>query len=246
MALREEFENWGNWLFRWRSYFPLAVIAIFFLGMGEYEYPGHSETMAHLWGGMCLLVSFFGLFIRVITVGHTPKGTSGRNTKRQKADALNTTGIYSIVRHPLYLGNFFMGLGIALFPHIWWLSLIYILTFCIYYERIIFVEEEFLRHKFGNKFIDWSNITPAIIPKLKNYKKPQIKFSLKDSIKREYNGFFAVVILIFSLELIGHIVVENKFSFDPVWIFFFIFGFITWLSIMALKKFTKVLNVQGR
>ncbi|MGC9453013.1 MAG: methyltransferase family protein, partial [Oceanipulchritudo sp.] len=51
-------------------------------------------------------------------------GTSGRNTKQQVAYSLNTTGFYSVVRNPLYLGNFFMYLGIALFTHHWWLVLV--------------------------------------------------------------------------------------------------------------------------
>lgn len=141
MALREEFEKTGNWLFRWRSYLPLIVIGIFLLSLREYEYPGRSEQLDHIWEAICLIISFVGLGIRFFTIGHTPKGTSGRNTKKQVAETLNTTGIYSIVRNPLYLGNFFMGLGIALFAHLWWLTLIYILLFWLYYERIIFTEE---------------------------------------------------------------------------------------------------------
>jgi protein-S-isoprenylcysteine O-methyltransferase Ste14 len=149
MALKEEFERTGNWLFRWRSYLPLMMIAIFLLALREYEYPGNSENLDHLWEIFCLIVSFIGFGIRVFTVGHTPKGTSGRNTKEQVAETLNTSGIYSVVRNPLYLGNFFMGLGLALFAHLWWLTLIYILVFWLYYERIIFAEEEYLRNKFG-------------------------------------------------------------------------------------------------
>ena len=150
MALKEDFENTGNWLFRWRSYLPLIMISIFLLALREYEYPGNSEYLDHLWEVFCLIVSFIGLGIRVFTVGHTPKGTSGRNTKGQVAETLNTSGTYSVVRNPLYLGNFFMGLGLAMFAHLWWLTLIYILTFWLYYERIIFTEEEYLRNKFGN------------------------------------------------------------------------------------------------
>ena len=118
MELRKKFENTGNWLFRWRSYLPLIVIGIFLLSLRGYQYLGHSEKLDHLWEIFCLLISFFGLGIRVLTVGHTPKGTSGRNTKEQVADTLNTTGMYSIVRNPLYFGNFFMGLGAALFAHL--------------------------------------------------------------------------------------------------------------------------------
>lgn len=126
MALREEFENTGNWLFRWRSYLPLIVIGRFLLTLREYEYPDHSERLDHIWEVVCLIVSFFGLGIRIFTIGHTPKG-SGRNTKHQVAETLNTTGPYFVVRNPLYLGNFFAALGIALFAHLWWLTLIYLL-----------------------------------------------------------------------------------------------------------------------
>ena len=124
MILKEEFEKTGNWLFRWRSYLPLTVIGIFLLALRDYESPGPGEYSELLWEVFCLNVCFFGISIRILTIGRTPKGTSGRNTKKQVADTLNTTGVYSVVRNPLYLGNFFMWLGLALFAHLWWLTLI--------------------------------------------------------------------------------------------------------------------------
>lgn len=246
MALREEFESTGNWLFRWRSYMPLAVIGIFLLALREYEYPGHSENLDHLWEALCLLVSFIGLGIRVFTIGHTPRGTSGRNTKKQVADTLNTTGIYSIVRNPLYLGNFFMGLGIALFAHLWWLTLIYILVFWLYYERIIFAEEAYLRNKFGNEYLEWANKTPVFIPKVSQYRKANLPFSLRNVLRREYNGFFAVIVTMFILETVGEIFAEGRLEFDLGWIFLLGICFIVWLTLRTLKKYTTILNVEGR
>ena len=246
MAIREEFESTGNWLFRWRSYLPLIMIGIFLLALSEYEYPGHSEYLDHLWEAFCLTVSFLGLGIRIFTVGHTPQGTSGRNTREQVADTLNTSGIYSVVRNPLYLGNFFMGFGIALFAHLWWLTLIYILAFWLYYERIIFAEEVFLRNKFGDEFIAWANVTPLIVPKFKNYRKPKLHFSLKNVLKREYNGFFAVIVVMFTLEVAGDLIYENKYDHDLMWYVLFCIGLIVWISLRTLKKYTTLLNVQGR
>jgi len=246
MALRDEFEDTGNWLFRWRSYLPLIIIGIFLLAMREHKYLGGSEELDHLWKLSCLVISFFGLAIRTFTIGYTPKGTSGRNTKEQVADTLNTTGIYSVVRNPLYLGNFFMGLGAAMFAHLWWLTLIYILVFWLYYERIIFAEEAYLGKKFGKAYLDWANKTPVFIPKLKQYQKPGLAFSLKNVLRREYNGFFAIVVLMFILEIFGKRFAGGEFDFDLVWSVLLGVGFIVWTVLRTLKKHTTLLSVEGR
>lgn len=246
MTLKEEFERTGNWLFRWRSYLPLVVIGIFLLSLRDYEHPGRSDSLDYLWEAFCLLVSFTGLSIRVFTIGYTPRGTSGRNTREQVADTLNTTGIYSVVRNPLYLGNFFMGLGIALFAFLWWLTLIYVLVFWLYYERIIFSEEAFLLNKFGNEYLEWANKTPVFIPKISQYRKATLPFSLRNVLRREYNGFFAVIVTMFVLEVVGEVFAEGRLEFDSGWIYLLGIGFIVWLTLRSLKKYTGILDVAGR
>lgn len=143
MALREEYERIGNWLFRWRSFLPLLVLGLALVGMRDFTYLGNAHKWDLVWEGFCLMVSFFGLGIRALVIGYVPEKTSGRNTLAQKAISLNVTGLYSIVRHPLYLGNFFIWLGISLFARHWLLSVTCMLIFWLYYERIIFAEEEF-------------------------------------------------------------------------------------------------------
>ena len=246
MALKEEFESTGGWLFRWRSYLPLGMIGIFLLALRGYEYPGHSEYLDELWEVSCLIVSFLGLGIRAFTVGHAPRGTSGRNTREQVADTLNTSGAYSVVRNPLYLGNFFMGLGIALFAHLWWLALIYMLVFWIYYERIIFAEEAYLRNKFGDEYLSWAGATPAFFPKFSNYRKPDLPFSVRNVLKREYNGFFAVILVMFVLEAVGDLIYAGKFENDLMWDVLLGIGFLVWTTLRMLKKHTVLLNVDGR
>ena len=246
MTLREEFEFAGNWLFRWRSYLPLVFIAVSLFALCDYEYLAHSQRLDKLWGGFCLLVSFFGLAIRAFTVGHTPKGTSGRTTRMPEAERLNTTGMYSIVRHPLYVANFFIGLGIALFAHLWWLVLIYILAFSLYYEKIMFAEEAYLSKKFGEEFVSWCDNTPAFIPRLKNHTKPALPFSLKNVLKREYNGFFAVIAVLFAFRVVGDFFALHKLEIDLHWSIMLIFGFLVWVILRMLKKKTNLLNVEGR
>lgn len=246
MALREDFELSGQQLFRWRSYLPLIGIPTILLALREYEYPGHSETLDHLWEAGCLVISFAGLMIRAYTVGHAPKGTSGRNTKHQRADVLNTTGAYSMVRNPLYLGNFFMGLGVVLFAHLWWLILIYVLAFWLYYERIILAEEAYLREKFGAQFLEWAQRTPVIVPSFRHYRKPELPFSFKNVLRREYNGFFTVIVSLFLLESLGEVFSKKTLEFDTGWIVLLVVGFVVWISLRTLKKRTRLLDVDGR
>lgn len=248
MLLRAQFEKSGGWLFRWRSYLPLFILGIFLAAMHGYAKPGGNEFIETLWEVVCLVISLLGLGIRAFTIGYTPKNTSGRNTKKQVADELNTMGAYSVVRNPLYLGNFFMGLGVALFAYMWWLVLIYILAFWLYYERIIFAEEAFLTGKFGQEYTRWANNTPVIVPKFSLYRKADLPFSVRNVLRREYNGFFAVIVSLFLLELVGDMFLEGtgRVAVDAEWKIILGGGFLVWLVLRFLKKHTKILNVEGR
>lgn len=246
MALLEELEISGNRLFRWRSYLPLILVAIFLLAMPDYDYFLHDKDYQQYWEIFCLAISYFGLFIRILTIGHSPERTSGRNTREQIADTLNTDGMYSMVRNPLYLGNFFMGLGVALLPHMWRLALIYVLLFWLYYERIIIAEEAFLRKKFGQAYLTWARATPAFIPRFGMYRKPQLGFSIRNVLRREYNGFFAIIVAMFLLKMMGHWLALNEVMYDPWWATLVVSAFLIWLVLRTLKKHTGLLRVAGR
>jgi protein-S-isoprenylcysteine O-methyltransferase Ste14 len=246
MALMEELEKQGRWLFRWRSYLPLLVLPVVFLALRDSEYLERAvgEMADDLWKGFCVALSFMGLIIRCITVGYAPRGTSGRNTKRQKAEILNTTGTYSIVRHPLYLGNFIIMLGISLFIQVWWSTVISVLAFWLYYERIIIAEEKFLRGEFWDLYLDWSEKIPAFSPKLRKWEKPSLPFSFKAVFTREYTTFFVIITTFSLIDITEDIFVEGEL--DLAWIMVFAAGFILYSTLRFLKKKTKILYVEGR
>lgn len=246
MALREDFEQTGNRLFRYRSYLPLFLIIPILLAMREFEWPLQSEPLHEIWEFSWMAVSFFGLAIRCKTIGHTPAYTSGRNTAGQLAVRLNTTGMYSIVRHPLYLGNFIIWLGVSMFSMSWWLVAIFVLSFWVYYERIMFAEEEFLRKQFGREFEEWASATPAFVPKLRGWKKPSLPFSWKNVLKREYTAMFAIVVGFFSLAVIEHYVLEGQLVFEPVYLTLGAIALTAFLILRTLKRNTRFLHVEGR
>jgi protein-S-isoprenylcysteine O-methyltransferase Ste14 len=184
MALIEELEEQGNVLFKFRSYIPIFFLAS---GLGVYAYKIYDMTYPDLgfnYWLISLAVGLLGLLVRIYTVGHTPANTSGRNTTEgQVADELNQTGIYSIVRHPLYLGNFLMWMGVAMLTADLWYLVAFTFTYWVYYERIMFAEEAFLRRKFGEAYLKWASDKPAFIPKLQSPDTPKYPFSIKASIR---------------------------------------------------------------
>lgn len=248
MALREDLEKQGAWLFKWRSYLPLLFIPLFVIALKNSEFIERifGDYIGDLWESIAIMVSFLGLAIRCFTVGYVPRGTSGRNTQSQAAEVLNTTGMYSISRNPLYLGNFVIIFGVTLFIQVWWLALIVWAGFWLYYERIIFAEEEFLRSKFGSEFIAWAQRTPMIIPHFKNWRKPDLPFSFKTVLRREFSTYFAIVAIYFFLEIARVIFTEKRFFVHNSWLIFFFVSMAIYFTLLILKKRTHILDVVGR
>lgn len=246
MALREELEQHGAWLFRWRSYLPLFMIPLFVLALRNYRYPAASHGLDQLWSFVCLAISLAGLAVRTYATSCAPRGTSGRNTQGQAANVLNTTGLYSVVRHPLYLGNFLIWLGIVLSIHSWWFTTLGILIYWMYYERIMFAEEEYLRKKFGNTYLEWANRTPTFIPRLSQWRPPELPFSWRNAFRREYSGLFGIVSVFTVLALIKEALVEKEVRLGPGWIILFGLSLGIYLALLLLKKKTRLLEVEGR
>jgi protein-S-isoprenylcysteine O-methyltransferase Ste14 len=245
MALVHELENSGNWLFKRRSWLPVFMIAAGILMM----YLGNRQAIIYDMRDELIFlgVSLFGELIRILTVGFTPKNTSGRNTVNgQLADELNVTGIYSLLRHPLYLGNFFMWLGPVLFIRSIGVTFVFGLIYWLYYERIMFAEEQFLRKKFGDIYDKWSEKVPPFIPYSFNYVRAKLPFSLKNVLKREYNSFVNIFVIFILLDLCRNYFLSERIYLTPLWIGLFLGAGVIWLTVRTIHKQTRWLEVEGR
>ncbi|MEQ9510708.1 MAG: hypothetical protein RLN92_16805, partial [Alloalcanivorax xenomutans] len=90
----------GERAFRWRGAAPaLLLVPAVLLTLFDTRYLFNDHDLDQLWDCFALLLMLAGLGIRVWTTGHTPRRSSGRNTKGQVADTLNTSGAYSLVRN---------------------------------------------------------------------------------------------------------------------------------------------------
>lgn len=246
MALVQSFEKQGNFLFKYRGQFPalLFVLAVPFIYLTDYsiiDYKQHNLFMF-----TAILISILGFFVRFYTIGTTPKGTSGRNTKEQVADVLNSTGMYSVLRHPLYLGNYLIWLGISLSSFNIFFVIIISLLFWIYYERIMFAEERYLERKFGEYYLNWASQLPAFFPSFLNFKKSNTPFSIITVLRREYASLLSAVVGFTFIELLRNYFSINIFSISNFTLEILIVTIVFVLILKSLKLFTNLLLEKGR
>lgn len=248
MALIHSLEKSGNYLFKFRGQIPviLFLLAIPAIYATDYTLVTTHPVLYWVLFSFAIVLSILGQVIRAIAIGTSHKNTSGRNTKEQVAEALNTKGIYSTMRHPLYVGNYFMWIGIVAFTFNIWFVLVVSLAFWLYYERIMFAEERFLERKFGQEYLDWSLKVPAFIPSCKNYEKTPIPFSLKTIMRREYSGISATVLGFFFVDVIRNIFIEGGFNYRFYYGIVFASIFIFSLIFRSLKHHTKLLFEEDR
>ena len=246
MALVNSFEKSGNYLFKNRSHIPIILYLFVIPVIYFTAYPVLNELQYQLLTGFAVFLSMLGFIVRAISIGTTPKGTSGRNTKEQVAESLNSTGIYSTVRHPLYLGNFLMWIGIVVFTFNIYFVVIVSLAFWLYYERIMFAEERFLERKFGEVYMKWSETVPAFIPCFKNYIKNVVSFSMVSVLRREYSGFLATVLSFTFVDHLRFYFTTGNFDLYRTSSYILAGAIVVTLILRTIKHSTKLFNEEGR
>ena len=133
-----------------------------------------------------------------------------------------------------------------MFFHTFWMVVGATALYTLFYERIMFLEESFLRQRFGDAFERWAEVTPSIIPRLTLWERPNLPFSWRTVLQREYTGFFVVIFTFFLLEVAGDSIAEGHLRIEWPWVAFAVFGATVYLTLRTLKKRTGLLNVDGR
>jgi protein-S-isoprenylcysteine O-methyltransferase Ste14 len=237
MSLVQEFERSGNWLFKRRSWLPVLMVGagIFVMYLGNRQ-----AILFDMRDELIFLgISLFGEIIRVVTVGFAPGNTSGRNKiDGQVADDLNVTGIYSLLRHPLYIANFLIWLGPLLFIRSIWFILVAGLAYWLYYERIMFAEEQFLKRKFGDIYDKWSEKVSSVIPYSLKIVRPALPFSYSSVLKREYQSLFYIFLIFTLLDLSRNYFLSEHIYITPMWMYLALPSFLIWIALPVIRRIT--------
>jgi protein-S-isoprenylcysteine O-methyltransferase Ste14 len=134
-----------------------AIMVVFFPGIFFRSHVnGGIEEYIELLGFSLILL---GQIIRVSARGYKAEHSC-------ESQALIQGGPYQIVRNPMYLGIFLIGLGVVLAIFKWWAVIIFIIVFVIRYVMLIYKEERKLLTLFPEAYKDYCKKVPRILPAL--------------------------------------------------------------------------------
>lgn len=243
MLLKDHMSHAGAALFRWRGYAPLMMLPLFLWAAFQGETVEHrlGEGLGDAFEMAAILLVVAGEAIRILTVGFVPAGTSGRNVTGQVAETLNTTGAYSLVRNPLYLGNCLMYVGLALFSQSILLAVLLALMLLPYYERIIAAEESFLTERFGPVYEDWAARTPAFVPRMAGFVPPALPFALRWTIRREAPSIYGAILSLYLMEYGLHHLGAEPEPMNPLWHAVAGAATLAFLAVVILRRRTGLL-----
>jgi protein-S-isoprenylcysteine O-methyltransferase Ste14 len=145
---------------------------------------------------VCVVLGFaFILLGQIMRV--SARGYKAENSLDSRA--LIQGGPYQLVRNPMYLGIFLIGLGVVLAVFRWWAVAVFIIFFFICYIFLIYQEEKKLLLMFPQAYPEYCHKVPRILPALSTLIKLKISAYLPIKIiwfKKEVGSISTLLSLI--------------------------------------------------
>jgi membrane-associated PAP2 superfamily phosphatase/protein-S-isoprenylcysteine O-methyltransferase Ste14 len=197
---------------------PLLLLPILLGGLFDPVFRDTAD-IDDLWEVGCLAIAGLGLLLRMLVAG------------RERPFGLDTTGIYSLVRHPRVLGNVLVWLGLALFPRCWPAVLASALALWLAYRPHMARRDAALHQRFGAAFEAWARRTPVLRPALSRWEPSIAGMSWRTALLRESTPLLATVAAFFLLEVVGDMVVGEPLQLEPEWLILLGAAAATWVGV---------------
>jgi protein-S-isoprenylcysteine O-methyltransferase Ste14 len=230
----------GNLIFHNRNgIFPLFYLVLFIPSPEIFANPVTAMVIG-------FSVTLLGQIIRVVTIGLVYIIRGGKD-RRIYAEDLVTTGIFSHVRNPLYVGNILILVGLGIASNSIIFNCIATPLFLFFWQAIVMAEEDFLRTKFGAQYDEYCKKANRWLPNLNGIGKTiaSMEFKWKRVIIREYNSTYIWMtgaVLIVMKHFYFHV---DQFDFKknvPVFVGVLVGLLLLYLFARYLKKSRKLVS----
>jgi len=142
------------------------------------------------------IILLTGIILRMSARGH-------KKAHSQESEKLVTTGPYTFVRNPMYLGSFLMGAGFILMVWPWWSLPLFAILFYARFTRQIIKEEAHLLKIGGEGYARYCRRVQRIFPSLRHLPQARLRrvIKLKEAFStNEKRGLWSWPILAVVLE----------------------------------------------
>ena len=216
-----------------------ALAVVFFPRFFLRDHPGSIQgNILEVLGFTFILL---GQIIRVSARGYKAEHS-------QDSHALIQGGPYQLVRNPMYLGIFLIGLGVVLAVFRWWAIAVFIVVFIIRYILLIYQEEKKLCAMFPQAYPEYCCKVPRIFPALSSIIRLDISVYLPIRIvwfKKEIGSIVTLLLLtlmVWSWEKVSQGGIRSYFQ-QSLWVFL-IFALFT-IFVILLNNKTSRQNKDG-
>lgn len=182
-----------QFFFQFRSFtpIPIALLIIYF---------AQPDILLIIPGAALMLI---GELIRIWAVSHAGGATRTRDVG---APFLCTSGPYSRVRNPLYIGNLMIFSGIVLIagsPNLPIMLGATITFFIIQYSLIVSLEEETLIELFGEPYDTYRKNVRALLPRITAWKdaEPRYPIPLGETLITEKRTLQSLILILMFITL---------------------------------------------
>ena len=184
----------GEKLFELRDYTPIPLIVLVIW------YCDPTVRTATL--GTLLVV--LGELIRIYSVAFIGSVSRTRNVTSAGSNLI-TSGPFGLIRNPLYVGNFFITFGLAVFSGGWWLITLAVLLFSFQYYCIVKHEERLLVARFGQEYEEYMTAVPAWIPaRLPALTTLEWPDTFSPALRSEKRTLLAIAAMLLALSLLSN------------------------------------------
>lgn len=186
------------------------------------------------------LLAVLGQLARITTIGLAYIIRGGKDHKVYAED-LVTSGLYSHVRNPMYVGNFFLIIGLAIASNSWVFALVGIPLALGMHKAIVAAEENFLRNKFGAQFDAYCARVPRWVPRLSGLVATVrgMHFDWRRVVSKEYAAtfdWFSAVAAVVLIKLWADDVLDDHEGLVATMVIVIALRFVLWYAARQINR----------
>jgi protein-S-isoprenylcysteine O-methyltransferase Ste14 len=227
------------WVRRYRRYLPIPLV-LFVLVCLRPTVPLGSTLLDSLMDFIGVGICVLGQWLRMWAWGSN--ATVGKWGVRDR-------GPYTMMRHPLYAGNFLIVLGLSVIFHNLWAYLLLLLPFAYMYHAITNMEEKRLRRRFTEDYQEYrEQDVPRFLPAAQNLDQAlstTLPFGWGLAWRKEYEsccGWLAGVVILEAYQGVLLRGWTQNWRYTLIWV---VIAGLIGITALVLRQWKKATRTQG-